>query len=268
VGFLGPNGSGKTTTIKMLLGLIAPTRGTAFMFGERLPSVRARRRIGFLAENPYLYPYLTPRELVEMSGALAGLRGADLRKRTEQVLDTTGVLYAADRHARKLSKGMAQRAALAGALVGDPELLVLDEPMSGLDPVGRKEVRDIILAQRKAGRTIFFSTHILSDVEALCDEVVILRSGEVVVSGALRELLSGDVVRTDVTLADASNELIDELERAGHSPSKRPGAVVVSVTGEKALREVLARALEREARVLEVVPYRETLEDLFMRQAL
>src|SRR5690606_1788257 len=183
VGFLGPNGSGKTTTIKMLLGLIAPTAGEAFMFGERVPSQRARARIGFLPENPYVYPHLTPREFVEMSGRLSGMQGARLRRRAEEVLDRTGVLYAADRQVRRLSKGMLQRSALAAALVADPEMLILDEPMSGLDPVGRKEVRDLIFDERDNGRTIFFSTHILSDVESLCDSVTILRAGEVVVDG-------------------------------------------------------------------------------------
>ncbi len=268
VGFLGPNGSGKTTTIKMLLGLIAPTRGTAFLFGEELPSVKARAGIGFLPENPYVYPYLTPRELVEMNGRLSGMRGRALRRRAEEVLDTAGVLYAADRQARRLSKGMLQRSALAAALVASPELLILDEPMSGLDPVGRKEVRDIILGERDRGRTIFFSTHILSDVEALCDEVVILRGGEVVVSGTIRELLSGEVIRTDITLGEASDELVSELEEAGYEPARRPGAVIVAATGDKAVRDVLARALKAEAQVVEVVPHRETLEDLFMRRAL
>jgi ABC-2 type transport system ATP-binding protein len=267
VGFLGPNGSGKTTTIKMLLGLIAPTRGTATMFGERLPSVRARKNVGFLPENPYVYPYLTPRELVEMNGRLSGM-GRELRKRTEEVLDATGVLYAADRQARRLSKGMLQRSALAAALVAAPELLILDEPMSGLDPVGRKEVREIIVRERDAGRTIFFSTHILSDVEALCDEVIILRSGRVEVSGAIRELLSGDVIGTDITLAAAGAALEAELRDAGYAMTQRPGVVVVSVTGDKAVRDVLGRALAAQAEVVEVVPHRETLEDLFMRRAI
>lgn len=266
-GFLGPNGSGKTTTLKMLLGLIAPTSGAAFMFGERLPSVKARARVGFLPENPYVYPYLTPRELVEMNGRLSGLRGRELDRRTEQVLESTGVLSAAHRQARTLSKGMLQRASLAAALVSEPELLILDEPMSGLDPVGRKDVRDIILAQRSRGRTIFFSTHILSDVESLCDDVVILRSGEVVESGRLHELLGGDVIRTDITLANVTEALFASLQSAGKAPVARMGATALSVKGERAVREVLEEALAAGADVVEVVPHRETLEDVFMRRA-
>jgi ABC-2 type transport system ATP-binding protein len=192
-GFLGPNGAGKTTTIKMLTGLIMPTSGTATVFGEPIGTARAMRRVGFLPENPYVYPYLTPREFVEMCGRLSGLGLKGLRRRTEEVLDQAGVLYAADRPVRRLSKGMLQRTGLAAALVADPELLILDEPMSGLDPVGRKEVRDLILKERDQGRTIFFSTHILSDVEMMCDHVTILRKGSVLVTGEMAMFLRKDV---------------------------------------------------------------------------
>lgn len=266
-GFLGPNGSGKTTTLKMLLGLIAPTGGSAFLFGERVPAVKARARVGFLPENPYVYPYLTPRELVVMHGRLSGLSGRVLDRRTDEVLESTGVLYAADRQARSLSKGMLQRASLAAALVAEPELLILDEPMSGLDPVGRKDVRDIMLAQRALGRTIFFSTHILNDVESLCDEVVILRSGKVVEAGKLRELLGGDIIRTDISLAKVSEALFETLRNNGHDPIARMGVTSLHVAGERAVREVLAEALAAGADVVEVVPHRETLEDIFMRRA-
>lgn len=268
VGFLGPNGSGKTTTIKMLLGLISPSGGSARMFGESVPSRRARARLGFLPENPYVFPYLTPREFVEMSGRLSGMRGAQLRKRTEEVLDRTGVLYAADRQVRRLSKGMLQRSALGAALVADPEMLILDEPMSGLDPVGRKEVRDLILEERHAGRTIFFATHILSDVEALCDHVIILRKGEVAVAGSIRKLLRGDVVKTDITVAGASDGLLEALAETAGSIDRRADVVVVEVEGRAAVAAILERVLADGAQVVEVAPRKETLEDLFMRRAL
>ncbi|MBI4951943.1 MAG: ABC transporter ATP-binding protein [Myxococcales bacterium] len=268
VGFLGPNGSGKTTTIKMLLGLISASGGEAHLFGERVPSRAARQRLGFLPENPYVYPYLTPREFVELCGRLSGLGGKRVRTRAAEVLDRTGVLYAADRQVRRLSKGMLQRTALGAALVADPELLVLDEPMSGLDPVGRKEVRDILFAERDAGRTIFFSTHILSDVEAMCDHVVILRNGQVVVAGAIRQLLRGEVLRTDVTLGEPSAELRAALAADGFTVRERPGVVVVEVVGQDAVGPLLTRALAAGAQVVEVQPRRETLEDLFMNRAL
>ena len=267
-GFLGPNGAGKTTCIKMLTGLIHPTGGEAFLFGERVPSPAARRRIGFLPENPYVYPYLTPREFVELSGKLSGLGGSALRKRAGAVLEQVGVAYAADRPARRLSKGMLQRTGLAAALVSDPEMLILDEPMSGLDPVGRKEVRDLVFREREAGRTIFFSTHILSDVEAMCDRVAILRKGEVVVSGAIRELLRGDVMQTEITLANVGDALRERLTRDGHTLRDRTGLVVIEVLGEGNVGALLQEALGGGARVLEVTPRKETLEDLFLRQAL
>jgi ABC-2 type transport system ATP-binding protein len=267
-GFLGPNGAGKTTTIKMLTGLISATGGEATLFGDPVPSPRALARVGFLPENPYVYPYLTPTEFVELCARLSGLSGPAARSRTRQVLDQVGVLYAADRPVRRLSKGMLQRTGLAAALVSDPELLILDEPMSGLDPVGRKEVRDIILDERKNGRTIFFSTHILSDVETMCDRVAILRKGEVVVSGRLGELLRSDVRRTDVVLVGASEELERELQAAGHAVRRLGPRLVIEIEGEAKVNAILKRALELECVISEVTPRHETLEDLFVREAI
>ncbi|MFO0615849.1 MAG: ABC transporter ATP-binding protein [Polyangiaceae bacterium] len=269
-GFLGPNGAGKTTTIKMLTGLIEPSGGEAFLFGEKVPSAAARSKIGFLPENPYVYPYLTPREFVVMCGQLSGMKTKDVDRRAMEVLDKVGIAYAADRQVRRLSKGMLQRTGLAAALVADPEMLVLDEPMSGLDPVGRKEVRDLIFAERDLGRTIFFSTHILSDVEAMCDRVTILRSGEVVVSGAIRDLLRGDVVRTEIMFADAGDALRARLRALDPAPTlqERPGLLVAEVVGERAAQDVVRIGLEAGARLVELTPKRETLEDLFMQRAL
>jgi len=267
-GFLGPNGAGKTTTIKMLTGLIEPTSGEAFLFGKRVPAAEARQKLGFLPENPYVYPYLTPREFVELSGQLSGMGGKSLRARTMDVLTKVGIAYAADRQVRRLSKGMLQRTGLAAALVADPEMLILDEPMSGLDPVGRKEVRDLIFAERALGRTIFFSTHILSDVEAICDRVAILREGKVVEMGALRTLLRGDVVRTDITLAHVSPALLAQLTEAGFTAESRAEVTIVAIEGDAKVPEVLRLALDAGAHVVELQARRETLEDLFMRRAL
>jgi ABC-2 type transport system ATP-binding protein len=267
-GFLGPNGAGKTTTIKMLTGLIAPTAGTARVFGDAIPSQKAMQRVGFMPENPYVYPYLSPREFVEMCGRLSGLGGAALRDRSSKVLDQVGIAYAADRPVRRLSKGMLQRTGLAAALVADPELLILDEPMSGLDPVGRKEVRDIILAERSAGRTIFFSTHILSDVETLCDNVVILRKGEVVVSGRLNDLLKRDVKRSDVAVVGADASFSSWCEAQGHKVQRLASRMVVAVEGEQKLAPLLRHALDNNIAIVEIVPRHETLEDLFVREAI
>jgi len=268
-GFLGPNGAGKTTTIKMLTGLISPTAGEASLFGVPIPNADVRARIGFLPENPYIYPYLTPREFVVHCARLAGLGFRAARSRADATLEQVAITYAAERPVRGLSKGMVQRTALAAALVADPELLILDEPMSGLDPVGRKEVKDIILHERSRGRTVFFSSHILSDVEALCDHVAILRAGEVVVSGKLRDLLRRDQQISEITLRGVSDAWGTELLSRTSSPVKRVGDDwVVRVEGADAVNEVLAKALTDGATVSQIIPEHETLESLFVRKAI
>ena len=267
-GFLGPNGAGKTTTIKMLTGLIAPTSGHATILGEAVPSPAAMGKVGFLPENPYVYPYLTPREFVSLCGRLNGLGGKDLARRTEAVIERVGIAEAIDRPVRNLSKGMLQRAGFAAALIHDPELLILDEPMSGLDPVGRKDIRDLIVSEAQANKTIFFSSHILTDVEMLCDAVCILRKGEVVVSGAMDDLVDKEIRRSEITVADASAELLGELEKLATGVQPVGTGAVVEVQGPDAVRNVLERALAAGARVEAVVPKRETLEDIFVRKAL
>ncbi|MBK7581589.1 MAG: ABC transporter ATP-binding protein [Myxococcales bacterium] len=267
-GFLGPNGAGKTTTIKMLAGLITPSSGDAHIFGHAIPSPKAMERVGFMPENPYVYPYLTPIEFVEMCARLSGLTGGAVRDRSQKVLEQVGIWYAADRPVRRLSKGMLQRTGLAAALVADPELLILDEPMSGLDPVGRKEVRDLILEERKAGRTIFFSTHILSDVETLCDHVTILRQGNVVVSGRLSELLKSDVKRTDVVVVGADEAVEAEVRALGHACRRAADRLIIEVEGERRVNDLLRLVLGKDLPVVEVTPRHETLEDLFVREAI
>jgi ABC-2 type transport system ATP-binding protein len=267
-GFLGPNGAGKTTTIKMLMGLASPTAGTMEIFDVRAPSSDVMRRVGFLPENPYVYPYLSPREFVALCGRLSGLRGKPLRERVERSIADVGMAHAADRPVRALSKGMLQRIGIAAAIVHDPDLLVLDEPMSGLDPVGRKEVRDLIVAQKAAGKTVFFSSHILSDVEMLCDRVCILRRGEVVVSGNLRSLLAEDKKRREVTVVGAAPPLVQALRQMSQVTRTVGDTVVVEVEGDGPLRDVVARVVADGALLDSVSPKRETLEDLFVRQAL
>jgi len=188
-GLLGPNGAGKTTTLKVMMGLIAPTAGEIRIFGRASSDPRARRDVGFLPENPYFHEYLTPRELLEFYGRLVGLSGERIRVRRDALIEKVGLADAAGRPLRKFSKGMLQRIGLAQALVGEPRLLVLDEPMSGLDPIGRKFVADLIGDLNRAGTTVLFSSHILSDVERLCHRVVILNRGAKVAEGSLAELV-------------------------------------------------------------------------------
>jgi ABC-2 type transport system ATP-binding protein len=267
-GFLGPNGAGKTTTIKMITGLIAASAGSIGVFGIHAPAPDAMAKVGFLPESPYVYPYLTPREFVTLCGRLSGLGGEHLRSSVLRVIDRVGISYAIDRAARTLSKGMLQRAALAAAIVHDPELLILDEPMSGLDPVGRKEVRDIILEEKHRGRTVFFSSHILSDVEMLCDRVCILRRGEVVVAGTLSELLHEGKRRSEVTVTGATEALAADLAAAVDSTRRVGDSLVMEVAGDAAVRTVVEKILAAGARLQSVTPKRETLEDLFVREAL
>ena len=189
-GLLGPNGAGKTTTIKVLLGFVKPTKGRATVCGAEAGSIAARRKLGYLPENPALYEFLRGDEFLVFAGRMAGLSAADARKRTEKLLETVGLAGRADRPIRRFSKGMVQRLALAQALIGDPEVVILDEPMSGLDPIGRKDVRDVILKLRNEGRTVLFSTHILSDVEAICDRVGLVVDGKLTDCGALHDLVA------------------------------------------------------------------------------
>ena len=267
-GFLGPNGAGKSTTIKMLTGLIAPTSGRASILGKAVPSPEAMGSVGFLPENPYVYPYLTPREFVSLCGRLNGMGGANLAKATARVLERVGITYAMDRPVRNLSKGMLQRTGLAAALVHDPELLILDEPMSGLDPVGRKEVRDLIVEEAQANKTVFFSSHILSDVEMLCDAVCILRKGEVVVSGTIAELVDKGVRRSEITISDPSADLASELEKLAERTTRVGTNLVIEAQGDDVIKTVLERTLAAGARIEAVTPKRETLEDIFVRKAL
>jgi ABC-2 type transport system ATP-binding protein len=268
VGLVGPNGSGKTSTIKCLLGLCAPTAGAAKIRGIDAREPRSRASLGFLPENPYVYPYLTPREFVDLCARLSGLDRAARATRIPKVLERTGIAWAADRPVGKLSKGMLQRTGLAAALVAEPELLILDEPMSGLDPLGRREVRDLIFEERRAGRTVLFSSHVLSDVEALCDRVVILRRGEILVEGAVR-----DLVRRSATITELTLRAKDPSIRAGLSSSARVlreigDDLVLEVEGEKALGDLCRRALDGGAQIVSAVPRKDSLEDLFVREAV
>jgi ABC-2 type transport system ATP-binding protein len=267
-GFLGPNGAGKTTTIKMLTGLIFPTSGQASILGQSVPSPEAMGKVGFLPENPYVYPYLSPREFVSLCGRLNGMGGKHLTSEVERVIDRVGISYAMDRRVGALSKGMLQRTGLAAALVHSPELLILDEPMSGLDPVGRKEVRDLIIEESRAGRTVFFSSHILSDVELLCDHVCILRKGEVVAGGAMKDLLGSDTRRSEITLVDVPDDKVADLAKLAESSQRLGKSLVLDVQGDEAVRRLLERVIADGVRIESLTPKRETLEDIFVRKAL
>lgn len=197
MGYLGPNGSGKTTSIKCILALIQPSGGQIALFGQPPTSALARARVGYLPESPYFYDYLTPTEVLEYVGKLFGLDARDRKARSRALLGQVGLDHAAQRPLRGFSKGMLQRVGIAQSLLADPDLLIWDEPLSGLDPVGRKEVRELMMELRRQGKSLFFSSHVLTDIEALCDGVCILDRGVAVAQGRLSELLRQDALESE-----------------------------------------------------------------------
>ncbi len=265
-GFVGPNGAGKTTTIRTLMGLIRPTGGSASILGEKIPSRAARYKVGFLPESPYFYDYLTVAELLDLAGRLFGVPSALRKQRADELIARVGLDRARNQSLKKYSKGMLQRAGLAQALMNDPELVVLDEPMSGLDPIGRKEVRELILSLRDQGKTVFFSTHILSDVEAITDRVAIIARGKLQAHGTPSELVKQTILGTDVMIrlpaeADVAGltEGADRVRRMGEELS-------LTLTSDADVDAWISRAHAAGAKVVQIAPRHETLEDLFLRR--
>ena len=266
-GYLGPNGAGKTTTLKLLTGLILPTAGSAHIMGRDLTDVAAKQHIGFLPENPYFYDYLTGREFLDFCGRLFGLTASDRRDRISRLLRLTEMEGAAHLQLRKYSKGMLQRLGLAQALVNDPLLVILDEPMSGLDPLGRKAMRDIILQLKAEGRTIFFSSHILPDVEVLCDRVGILVAGRLRDVGRLDQILKTETESIELTLKHVPAEVLATLQGLSQAPVlEQPDGVLIRLPDEQRLDMALRAALAAGARVVSVTPQRVTLEAHFLRE--
>lgn len=267
-GLLGPNGAGKTTTIKMLLRLIYPTSGSIRLFDQALGSRIVQSRIGYLPENPYVYDYLNPIEFLDLCGRLMGMSAAQRRTRTTDILERVGLSHAKDRRIGKFSKGMTQRVGLAQALLHEPELLILDEPMSGLDPVGRRHVREILAEERAKGRTLLLTSHILSDVEMLCDHVTILNQGRVRASGSLQTLLRPEVRRVELTLEHVSSTLLEWLISEGATVQEQDGRLRVTLEGDEDTQRALQQCIQDGARIIDVIPQRERLEELFIREAI
>jgi ABC-2 type transport system ATP-binding protein len=260
-GLLGPNGAGKTTTIKMIVGLLRPDQGSVRLFGQPPSQVSARARIGFLPENPYFYDYLTAEEFLDFYGRLHGLDRETRRARVAATIEKVGLAGKERLALRKFSKGMVQRLGLAQAILHEPDLVILDEPMSGLDPIGRREVRDLILALRDAGKTVFFSSHILQDAELICDRVGIVVDGKMRHLGSLDEMVHSKPRWFEVsvrgTVPEAWNESV--LSSAG-------GKTLVKLPDVEDLSLFLEKVAAGNAQVVSVWPRRETLEDLFLRE--
>ncbi len=260
-GFLGPNGAGKTTTIKAITEIIYPDAGEIEVCGLPHTSIEAKRRLGFMTESPYVYRHLTGREFLRFCGELLGLDRTRLGDRISKVLEEVGMTDRADRTMGTYSKGMLQRVALAQALLGDPELLILDEPMSGLDPVGRRDVRDLILAHAASGVTVFFSSHIIPDVEMICDRVAMLVDGTLRAIGTVSELVSEEAASYEATFVGAEPMDLSTPLEAQHVGSGASWVRVATSHREQLIRELAGRG----ARVVSLNPVRTTLEDLLMR---
>ncbi len=262
-GYIGPNGAGKTTSIRLTLGILFPDAGSIRLFGEPAGRVRLKEKIGFLPENPYFYDYLTAEEFLDFFGRLLGMSGADRRRRIPELLDLVGLGNRADRQLRKFSKGMVQRIGLAQALLNEPELVILDEPMSGLDPMGRRQVRDIILDLKKQGKTVFFSSHILQDAEMICDRVGILDRGRLLSIGPLAEFLSQRVEFWEALVSGCQVNLEDfQAELV----SAKNGDRLVRLHDEKRLEEFLREVQKRGGRLHSLQPQKATLEDVFVKE--
>ena len=268
-GFLGPNGAGKTTTLKLLMQLIYPSSGRAQILGRPVGDVEVKRRIGYLPENPYFYDHLTAEELLEYFAGLFGYPSAECRRRAAALLDTVGIGAERRLQLRKFSKGMIQRVGIAQALVNDPDVVFFDEPMSGLDPLGRREIRQLILQLRARGCTVFFSSHVLADAEALCSRVAVVAAGRLIASGQLSELLAFQVRGWELVMAGVTADALSRARAGGHVVN------AVAIDGQRFAMElsasaaperVLAELTASGAQLVSLTPVRETLEDFFMRQ--
>jgi ABC-2 type transport system ATP-binding protein len=267
-GFIGPNGAGKTTSIKMMLQLIFPDRGRVEIFGQPTGHPETRKRLGYMPENPYIYTYLRPLEFLDLCGRLTGLDARTRKQRSGALVERLGLSHAVDRPIGRFSKGMMQRLGVCQALLHDPELLILDEPFSGLDPIGRKEIRDLLLEQRAQGKTLLFTSHVLSDVEMLCERIALVQRGTIVAYGRIDELLRPEVRRVEIELSHVTPELRAELELRTTALCDLHHCWSAVVEGDAQVPAILGLALQRGAQVLAVTPHRERLEDLFMRKAV
>ena len=270
-GFLGGNGAGKTTTIKILMSLLFPSSGSARILGSDIADVSMRSRIGYCPENPYFYDYLKASELMNYFGELFGLNAAERRRKTEELLTRVGLDEKDwNKQLRKFSKGMLQRVGLAQSLINEPEIVFLDEPMSGLDPIGRREIRELIAELREKGTTVFMSTHILSDIEALCDNVAILRKGRLAATGKLEDLLtaSGERQTFEINVRNISAEVLrTEISTiAGALVFAKPNGANIQILEETDIEKILPIVRSSGGKLVSIQPVKQSLEELFVKE--
>ncbi|MDH3554789.1 MAG: ABC transporter ATP-binding protein [Deltaproteobacteria bacterium] len=262
-GFLGPNGAGKSTTINLLCDLIRPSSGRATILGRDVREPAARRHIGYLPENPSYFGFLTAWELLEFHGKIHGMSAGPIRERGEELLAMLKLIHAAHGQVRTYSKGMVQRVGIAAALIHDPRILIFDEPMSGLDPPGRKLVADLMLEMRDRGKVVFFSTHILHDVEVICDRIGIITDGELQFCGTLPDVISESFDSYEVLLRRAEQEQVAAMEQDGYAPVIFEDKIKVGVP-KGDLFAFLASFMQNDMELISIEPKRFSLEDFFM----
>lgn len=262
-GFLGPNGAGKTTTIKCVLGIIFPDEGEITLLGQPATAIESRRKVGFLPEHPYFYDYLTPVELLTFTGMLFSIPRRQLAKKTYELIELVGLKGKEKIKLKKFSKGMIQRIGLAQALIHEPEALILDEPFSGLDPIGRKELRDIILSLKDDGKTIFFSSHILQDMEMIVDKVGIILEGEIKKQGKLSDLISLSVHNYEIVFTGMDEQALNKNNLAFTRQDKN--YILKAETNEETNR-IIKTISRGKGRIISVTPIKKTLEDIFLKE--
>ena len=265
-GYLGPNGAGKTTTLKILLGIVRPDSGCASILGQPIKDVSIKSQIGFLPEQPYFYDYLTGKELLEFYAGFFGLSRSKRKKRIADLLEAVSLSGAEGMALKKYSKGMLQRIGIAQALINDPEIIFLDEPLSGLDPLGRKEIRDIVLKLKDEGKTIFFCSHVLPDVEMICDRVAILNKGRLITVRHLDELLLEDIERVDIEFKGISEEGIEKIRGEAIRWLEQENRAQITLDGEEKMMAAIRLIDRYGGKVLSVVPHRRSLEEIFVRK--
>jgi len=266
-GFLGHNGAGKTTTIKLVLGLLRPTSGSVWIMDQAADDAAVRRHVGYLPESPYFYEYLTTEEFLLFIGKLFGLDGTILAKKVDELLELVSMNTARHTLLGKVSKGMLQRVGIAQALINDPEVVILDEPMSGLDPIGRRDMRDIIHRLKDQGKTIFFSSHILPDVEMVCDRIGILVKGSLKAVGTVRAILGDTAARSiEIVVEKFPRAAAEEAVRMGATMVERGHGVLISVHDENQAVQCLELIRSHNSRLISYVPHKKSLEDLFLQE--